>query len=380
MKVTDVQIRTVEDKVRTPVTNALGKSPRDFSHVWRTHIVEVHTDEGITGTLATDSFNDCLKQLCLNHLKPVIVGEDPLNYERVWRRMFGEVNGWRHPVAGGEVIRAISALDTAIWDLIGKRYDTPLCTLLGGYRDTVPCYASGGHYVTLDSQSEELTSLEAETSTFMKMGFKAVKMRVGRDLATDIERTRLVRRLIGPEGDLMFDFNFSQTYRGGVARAIRFMKALEEFDPYWFEDPLVMDDVAGMKQIADAVDTAIATGEREQTLWGFRELIVNRAVDILLPDAAQVCGGVTAWRRIAAMADAFRIPVAAHVAERTHVHCVASAPNGLMVEVFRPLENRRRMYEVAPIMPNKDGVLEVPQNPGLGLELNEDYIEKHLVR
>jgi D-arabinonate dehydratase len=133
-----------------------------------------------------------------------------------------------------------------------------------------------------------------------------------------------------------------------------------------------------MKQISDALDTAIATGEAEQTLWGFRDLIINRAVDILLPDAL-MCGGVTAWRRIATMADAFRIPVAAHCVERVHLHCVAAVANGLMVEMFCPLEKGRISYEKDPIRLSDDGTLEVPQEPGFGMELDEGYIKKHLV-
>lgn len=378
MKITDVRVRTIQDELIAPFTNALG-TPRPLSkRKWTITIVEVFTDEGITGVLANDDLDEMSRQLIVKQLKPVIVGEDPLNYESVWRKMFGERGGWRHAIAKGEAIRAMSALDCAIWDIIGKAYNTPVYRLLGGYRDTVPCYASGGQYKSLTSHSEELRHLESEVQQYMEMGYKAVKIRAGRDIAKDSERVKVVRDVIGPDVDLMIDFNTSLTYYGGVSHAIKFMKALEKYNLYWFEDPLLMDDVTGMKQVADALDTAIATGEAEQTLWGFRDLIVNRGVDILLPDAA-MCGGVTAWKRIATMADAFRIPVAAHCVERIHLHCVAAVPNGLIVEMFCPLEKGRIRYERNPIMLNNEGALEVPQEPGFGIELDEDYIKGHLV-
>ena len=141
-----------------------------------------------------------------------------------------------------------------------------------------------------------------------------------------------------------------------------------------------MDDVAGMKQISDAVNTPIATGEAEQTIWGFRDLIVSKSVDILLPDATEMCGGITEWQRIAVLADAFRIPVAAHIGEAAHVHCIASAPNGLIVEVFTPHDENRRAYELEPVCkPNERGMLEIPQRPGLGVRSGEDHIARHLM-
>ena len=177
---------------------------------------------------------------------------------------------------------------------------------------------------------------------------------------------------------LLFDFNTSCSYFGGPPRAIRFMKELEKYDPYWFEDPLLMDDIAGMKQLADSIDTAIATGETDQTSWGFRDLITSRAADILLPDATRMCGGITEWRKIAALADAFRIPVAAHIGDAANIHCVAAVPNGLMVEVFTPHDDGYYGHEIDPArLPNERGNIAVPGGPGLGINLNEDYIKEH---
>lgn len=376
MKITDVRIRTIRDKVSPPFTNALGSTLIDSV---QTTIIEVFTDEGIAGVLGSSMMSAECRQIIINQLRPLLLDEDPLNYERIWRKLFGGEATWRPPLTKGEVIRAISLVDTAIWDIIGKKLETPLYKLLGGYRAEVPCYASGGHYTSLDDSMAELKYLESEMSSYVEMGFRAVKMRVGRDISRDTERVRVVREVIGPDVKLMIDFNSSPSHAHGASHAIKFIKRLEQYEPFWIEDPLVLEDRAGLKQLSDSVDTAIATGEYEQTIWGFRDLIVNRTVDIILPDATAFCGGVSQWRKIAAMAEAFEMPVAAHIGDITHLHCVASVPNGLIVEIFRPLDKRRLMYEKEPvIVPNDEGLLMLPQKPGLGIELNEDYIEKHL--
>ena len=377
MKITDLRVRQIRDRMLYPYTNSLGKSLKD---TWKLTILELHTDEGITGVLVSGMMDDICRSIIENQLKEMIVGEDPMDTERLWERMLGGEGGWRYACFRGEVVRSMSAVDTLLWDIKGKKLGAPLYRLLGGHRNEVFCYASGGHYTSLTSHKQEIDHLEMEMAEYVKMGFKAVKMRVGRDIAKDSERTKVVRNAIGPDVKLLFDFNTSCSYFGGVPRAIRFMRELEKFDPYWFEDPLLIDDLPGLKQVSEAVDSPIAAGETEQTIWGFRDLIVNRIVDILIPDATDMCGGVSQWMKIAAMAEAFHIPVAAHIGDLTHVHCVAAVPNGLIVEVFTPLDESRRRYEIDPVMkPNVRGYLKVPDRPGIGVRLNEDYIREHLV-
>ena len=377
MKITDIRLRHCQAPVYRSFTNSLGtKLPA--KKTWVTTIVEVDTDEGITGVYASRNIHGAISDLMLNYLRPLLLGENPLNYERLWRKMFGDREGWRFPAAKGETIRAMSVLDTVIWDIIGKSLGTPVTKLLGGFRDEIPCYASGGHYISLGDHTAEMDYIGPEMQRYMDMGFHAVKMRVGRNRRKDLERARLVRQVIGPDAKLMMDFNKSGTYLGGVSETIKFMRSLEEVDPYWFEDPLVMDDIAGMKRIATAVDTALATGEMEQTLWGFRDLVTTGAVDILLPDATYMCGGISEWRRIATFADAFRLPVAAHIGDVAHIHCVAAVPNGLIVEIFTPHDEGYAAHELNPIRrPNESGNVCVPQRSGLGLELDETYIARH---
>ncbi len=378
MKITDVRIRRIATPQYKPFTNArvTGSFLRSG---WTFSIVEVFTDESITGVCVSHSLHGLSTDIILDYLKPRIIGEDPLNYERLWRRMFGgDDEAWRKPVTRGEVVRAMSAVDTVIWDIIGKKLGTTVHQLLGGFRDEIPCYASGGHYISLGDHGAEMEYIGPEMQRYVDMGFTAVKMRVGRNVREDLERARLVRQIIGPDARLMMDFNMSGSYSGGVSSTLKQMRALEEVDPYWFEDPLLMDDIAGMKHLADSIDTAIATGETDQTSWGFRDLITSRAADILLPDATRMCGGITEWRKIAALADAFRIPVAAHIGDAANIHCVAAVPNGLMVEVFTPHDDGYYGHEIdPPRLPNERGNIAVPGGLGLGINLNEDYIKEH---
>jgi D-arabinonate dehydratase len=377
MEITDITARVIRDKIQHPYTNSVVDS---LVESVETTIIEVQTDAGITGVVGSGMMSEECRNIVLNQLKPEIVGENPLDHERVWWKMYGGEGGWRPPFSKGEVVRAISTVETALWDIRGKTWDTPVYKLLGGFRDEVPCYASGGHYVTLGTHKKELEFLEWEMSQYMDMGFEAVKMRVGRDVSKDQERVELVRDIIGEGTKLMIDFNSSPSHHHGESHAIKFMNRLEKYDPFWFEDPLQVEDRAGLERITEAIDTAIATGEFEQTIWEFKELIVDKKVDILLPDATAFCGGISQWKKIAAMAEAFHMPVAAHIGGITHLHCVASVPNGLTVEVFRPFDTNRRGYESEPpITPNARGKLPVPQKPGLGLELDESYIENHLV-
>jgi L-rhamnonate dehydratase len=157
-------IRTIRSKLLYPITNSLGTL---LIETTRTTVLEVLTDSGITGVLESSMMDDACRQIITNQLRPLIVGEDPRNYEGVWRKMFGAEAEWRPSIAKGEVVRAISALDTALWDIIGKELHTLVYKLLGGYRDKVQCYASGGHYVSLASHSENLKYLESEMSQLL---------------------------------------------------------------------------------------------------------------------------------------------------------------------------------------------------------------------
>jgi D-arabinonate dehydratase len=271
----------------------------------------------------------------------------------------------------GAVIRAMSALDIALWDIIAKAAEQPLYRLLGGYRDEVPAYASGGYY----REGKGLDGLAAEMGRYLEMGFTSVKMKIGRlDPLEDAERVRVARETLGPNVRLAVDANNAWP---DAKSAIRAARMLEDYDIWWLEEPVFPDNIAASAQVAAALDMPVATGEIEATRWGFRELLERRAADIVQPDAT-VTGGVTEWMKIAHMAAGWDIPVAPHWMANIHVHLLAAIPNGLTVEFFVLEEDVLNFERIVrePLQP-VDGMIQVPQRPGHGVELDEQALARY---
>ncbi len=329
-------------------------------------IVEVFTNEGITGVSIVGGTATAM--YAEGPLKDVICGEDPFDIEKIWQKMY---MSWRKPVAKGDLFRAISAIDIALWDIMGKTVDKPVWKILGGFRDKVRAHASGGYYV----EGEGIKELVEEMCSYVSMGYTAVKMRIGRiSLKEDIKRVKAVREAIGDEIDLILDANNGFT----SAEAKRFIKSMEQFNPLWFEEPVHPDDIRGHQEIRAATWVPLASGESEFTRWGCRELIENGAVDILQADVG-IAGGFTESRKIAAMADAHHIYIVPHGTLHIKVHLVASVPNGLTVAILPRLDTH--INEVAGFrFEVKDGYINVPQGPGLGIELDKKVIDKWCIK
>ena len=279
---------------------------------------------------------------------------------------------------------AISWIDTGLWDIIGKKLKTPVYKLLGGYRDRVPGYGSGG---VLSLSQEELVR---EQMSWVEEGFKAVKMKVGRrDWREDIERVKAVRNAIGNNVDLMVDANNGWS----VATAIRMVKRFERFDVNWLEEPVIAEDYDGYAQVKAATEVPIAGGESEYTKWGFKELFTRQCIDIVQADVGRV-GGITEYMKVGAMAEAFNLPMCPHGAGVVSAHCVAAAPNGVIVEFFDgnrlPNTTIREFQEETGrrFMPNSirpvNGWIDLPSVPGMGfdpdLEAIEEYKKKYTFR
>jgi L-alanine-DL-glutamate epimerase-like enolase superfamily enzyme len=270
----------------------------------------------------------------------------------------------------GFVLRAISAVDLALWDLLGKVADQPLFALLGGVRDAVPAYASGGYY----RPGDPLENVEREITRYLELGFSDVKIKVG-GLAPEVDAARVerVRSLIGRAGRVALDANnaWSSPYE-----AIRFARMVEPFDPWWLEEPLAPDEVEGHAEIARALDMPVATGEIHSSRFDFRDLIRSRAADILQPDAA-VLGGVSEWMKVAHAAATFGLPVAPHWNQDVHVHLAGAVVNCLAVEWFdleQDIVNFDRLL-TEPLRP-EGGMLAIPERPGLGLMVDWDAVER----
>ncbi|MFC1860468.1 mandelate racemase/muconate lactonizing enzyme family protein [Chloroflexota bacterium] len=337
------------------------------------NVVRVVTDQGITGlglgflgTGSTPAGVQILRGL-VEEFRPALVGEDPLDVEKIWANM------WVPKLVGrrGLSTRVISAIDIALWDIKGKLCNLPMYKLLGGYTNKIPAYIAGGFY----EEGKGLKELAQEMEQNVAMGTRAVKIKIGGvSINEDVERIRVVRETIGSEVKLLVDANNAYRYY----EAIEIARKIEKYDIFWFEEPVMPDDYRGHAMVAAATIIPIATGENEYTRYGFRDLIERKAVSILNADA-QLMGGVTEFMKVAALAAAYDLPMAPHGNQDVHVHLVAAIPNGLIVEYYRGTINPMwdKMFKEQLIF--KDGYLEPPDRPGFGIELNEEALGPYKV-
>jgi L-alanine-DL-glutamate epimerase-like enolase superfamily enzyme len=390
MKITDVKATMVSWPCE-PLMSGI-----EYTDARNLLLVEIITDEGITGVGESASFGGPListKTIVEKELKPYLIGEDPLNIERLWEKMFRRsfFHGRR-----GIILSAMSGIDVALWDIMGKKANLSLYKLLGGYRDKVRAYASIGYYQV----SKDLDKLASEALACVKRGFTAVKIKIGRntfgavgasepsvfdrsDLCVgdeDVERVAAVRKAIGNDVDLLVDANCAwKPYT-----AIKMARRLEEYNIYWLEEPVVPDDIDGSAIVAAAIDTPIAGYETEYTRYGYRELVSRRAVDIVQPDVIWV-GGITEARKIAALASCYNMQCvpesfASAVAIFANLHFIASIPNGELLELDQTPNPLREELVTKPLKIDDKGYVRLPEGPGLGLELNRETVEKYQVK
>jgi D-arabinonate dehydratase len=357
----------------SPVVSGRGPMPgRDII------VVSVKTDAGITGEsfitglhLAQGAEIKVLLCIIREALACCLVGEAPLCIERIWNRMYQSTRRFGRR---GAVLRAMSAMDMALWDILGKYANLPLYKLLGANSDTIPVYASGGHY------SDDET-LAAEMKRYLAAGFRAVKMRVGRaSIKRDTERLHLVRKTIGDDIDLMIDAGEGWD----VPTAVRAMTRWADLDLVWLEEPISSDDIDGLVRIKAATPVPIAVGENEFSRYGFRDLVKAGAVDIIQADVSRV-GGITEWIKIAHFAAAHDIRMAPHSFQEIHVSLLGAVGNALMLEIFQPEHPFQQMICEFFVIPPEiktivDGRVSMPQKPGLGLSVNWEYARQYQVR
>jgi L-alanine-DL-glutamate epimerase-like enolase superfamily enzyme len=301
-------------------------------------------------------------------LAPRLLGQDSLRVEGLWHEMYQEslLQG-----RAGSVMRAISILDTALWDLNARSVKLPLYQYLGAYvTDTVPAYASGGYY--LDGKTPK--ALGQELAGYVEAGFKAVKMKVGRlTPRQEEERIKAARDAIGPDIHLMLDANNAWS---DVPTALTYMKRYEPYDPYWMEEPFGPDDIDNHAKLAELTSIVIATGEIAYGRWYHKELLDKRGAEILQTDAV-VCGGVTEWKRIAATAASYGVTMCPHWFHDIHAHLVAATPNARYVEFFPDdkVLNFRRLIDTQ--LQHKNGHLILPKTPGLGFDFDDQAVSKY---
>jgi L-alanine-DL-glutamate epimerase-like enolase superfamily enzyme len=364
-RVVSVEARTVHIPLQQATAFARRQvTSRDYS------LVKIRTDDGIEGIghcYAGHSGGNVVTTAVREMLAPMLIGADPYSTELLWKNMYQEV--LLHGRVGS-VMRALSILDTALWDRNARAANLPLYKYLGAaYEDTVPAYASGGYY--LQGKTPEM--LGEEMAGYVALGLDAVKMKVGRgDLKSEEARIAAARKAIGPDVLLMLDANNAWS---DVPTALRYMERFAPYDPYWIEEPFSPDQIENHAKLAAAISIPVATGEIEAGRWRFKELLDKQAASILQADAL-VCGGITEFRRIAALADCYGVTVCPHWFADVHVHLVAASPNGQFVEYFPG----STIFNFCEIIDHQlqvvRGGLALPDRPGLGYLFDEKAITR----
>jgi L-alanine-DL-glutamate epimerase-like enolase superfamily enzyme len=346
-----------------PLPRPIRTSIHDIRTV-DTVLVEMETDAGAVGSgycFAFGRHRGRALHALVTDLIPIYEGQDPraprAHFERAWR----SINFLGH--AGAAVI-ALSALDTACWDVAAQAADVPLVRLVGGGRDRVPTYASSGLW--LDYSIDELV---AEAERFVAQGHRAMKMRLGRSAEQDVERVRRLREAIGRDVKLLADVNQGWD----EATAIRTGRRLEEFDLYWLEEPLAYEDHDGCARVAAVLDTPIATGETDYGALGMKRLLDARAADILMPDLERM-GGVTGYLDAAALCKAYHTPVSTHLFMEASCHLLAAQPHGIILEHMAWWQE---LYDEP--LAVKDGAVVLPHRPGIGLRLDARAVQRFAV-
>ncbi len=356
-----IQVAWYRSSFPIPITN--GKYTYPVSQVV---MVEITDREGAVG-VGWVSGNATVYHALLEWA-PQILGMQTDTVERIHDRLYQpKLIGRR-----GLTTRAVSALDIALWDHLGKRTGLSVHRLLGGYRENIPVYVAGGYY----QAGKGLAELGDEMVGYVERGARAVKMKIGAlALGEDLKRVQAVRDAVGDDVEILVDANGA--YRTDIARQMA--RLLANYRVFWFEEPLSPENLDGYRLLRQDGAVTIAHGENEYTRYGFRDLIAGQTVDVINADA-QVLGGITEWRMVAAMANAYEIPIAPHGNQEIHIHLVTAVPGGLILEYYN--ENVVGLMQemlVNPLPLNPDGTITVPDRPGLGVELNPEVLDRYRV-
>ena len=351
-------------------------------------LVRIETACGIVGygeakeEVGSSANCHALADLINHKFAPVLIGEDPRDIVRLAEKLYNGTrdhyalsHGRVFPALGrrGIHISAMSGLDIALWDILGKSLGAPIWRLLGGRKTAkMPAYASGG-WAGADKIGEQLNGYIA------RGGFKAVKMRVGiidGTVPNSVRRVRAARDAIGPDVGLMCDAH--GTY--SVPEAKQFCRLVEDCNLTWFEEPVTGDDKRGMAEVRASTSVPIAAGESEFNRFDFRDLAEMRAADIFQPDLA-ICGGITEAMRIGALASAFNLRLAPHLwtgatAFAAGMHVAAASPAGFILEYSlgaNPLLHELVLEKFAV----NEGLVDIPDRPGLGITVDEDFVKRY---
>ncbi len=386
MKITSIKSHVL----RYELDKELGYSQQYYKH--RTaHLVEVETDEGITG------WGECFgpgnialanKYIVEKVIQPLIKGDDPLKKENIWHKVY---NLLRDSGQKGMPIQALSGIDIALWDILAKKSNLPLYQLLGGKtNDKIPVY---GYGMMLQKKTvDELCELfKNEASQIKEKNFKAMKMKIGMGPKEDLKLVSAVRDAIGSEFKLMVDANHAYNKND----ALYVGRGLDEMNIYWFEEPVAPEDYESYKELKQKLKTNIAGGEAEFTKYGWNQLIKNNCIDIAQPEVCGL-GGITEYLKVSALAQSNFIPIVNHVwgsaiSVAVNLHLLTTLPNmpgGLfptksMLEFDTTEKNifitdlAEEKFSILDQVKNKNGFASPLENIGIGINPNKDFIKKY---
>ena len=385
MKITSIKSHVL----RYELEKELGYSQQYYKH--RTaHLVEVQTDQGITG------WGECFgpgnialanKYIVEKVIQPLVLGEDPLNKELIWQKVY---NLLRDSGQKGLPVQALSGVDIALWDILGKKTSTPLYQLIGGKCNSqIPVYGYG--MMLQNKPVEELISLFKEESKEIKAKkFKAMKMKVGIGPEDDLKLVQAVRDSVGNDFKLMVDANHAYNLKD----ALYVGKGLDELNIYWFEEPVAPEDYNGYKELKQKISTSIAGGEAEFTKYGWNKLIKNNCIDIAQPEVCGL-GGITEYLKIAALAQANFVPIVNHVwgsavSIAVNLHLLTAQPDmpgGLfpsksMLEFDTTEKNifitdlPKEDFSILDQVKNNNGFASIKDNHGIGINPKDEFIKE----
>ncbi len=354
-------------------------------------LVEITTDSGLKGygegkaAVGSSGSGASIVTTVEQELRPILLGQDPKNISRLWEMMYNGTRdhyaisrGRGFPVLGrrGLTISAISGVDIALWDIAGQVHETPVMNLLGGaVRDYMPAYASGGW--------ESVRGIGKQLNGYASKGFGAVKMRVGvmdGSVRNSVARVRAARKALGPNIKIMVDAHGTFS----VPEAKQFCRGIEDLDIYWFEEPVNSDNRIGTSEVRASTSIPIAAGESEFTRFDMRDLIDCRAVDVLQPDPA-IVGGITETMRIAALAHTYQLELAPHlwgsaVSFMAGLNIAFASPSATILEYSLGDNPMLRKLVKQKISARKDGRFPAPRKPGLGIEIDQEFVKKYTVK
>jgi L-rhamnonate dehydratase len=385
MKINEIRTRVVRWRGKTvPLPPHFCTNPMDLLdlpqasmstftfHGWL--IVEIFTDDGLVGIGNAALAPQICKQVIDLYLKPRLIGQNPWDIEFLWQHMYRKTMAFGRKGIG---MTAISAVDIALWDLLGKSAKQPVYSLLGGRtKQRIPVYASRLY-------SAPLSELSAEAKKYRDEGYKAMKLRFGwgptdgaAGMQRNVELVRTVREAVGNEIDVMADAYMGWT----LDYAKRMLPLLEPFNLRWLEEAVIPDDIHGYAELKSYGRIPIAGGEHEFTLYGFRDLLEARAVDYIQFDTNRV-GGISQARKIAALAEAYSVPVIPHAGQMHNFHVVMASLNSPMAEYFPIVDvevgNELFWYIFNGEPKAKDGYIHLDESvPGLGLTINEEALKQ----